>query len=66
MANGKSVSLQVVMKKLETLESRVKRIERGAYIPVVRLSDGEMKELDKIEREMKAGKWKSVKEVFGE
>lgn len=65
VANGKSVSLQVVMRKLEHLEERLQRVEKKQFIPIVRLSDREMKELDKVEREMKAGKWKSVKEVFG-
>ena len=66
MANGKAVSLQVVIKKLENIEERLQRIEKKQFIPAVRLSDREMKELDRIEKEMKAGKWKSVNEVFGE
>ncbi|GEM_PF-1946858 len=66
MANGKSVSLQVVLKKVEELEARVKRMEKERSVGVVRLSDKEMAEIKKIKKEMESGKEYSSKDVFGE
>ena len=66
MANGKSVSLQVVLKKVEDLEARVKRMEKDMSVGIVRLSDKEMAEIRKIKKEMESGKEYGSKEVFGE
>lgn len=41
----------------------LKRIEKKQVIGVVRFSDKEMAELGKIEKEMKAGKEKTLKEI---
>ena len=66
MANGKSVSLQVVLKKVEALEARVKRMEKQRSVEIVRLPDKEMAEIRKIKKEMESGKEYSSKEVFGD
>jgi len=52
MANGKSVSIQVVLKKVEDLEARVKRMEKDMSVGIVRLSDKEMAEIRKIKKEI--------------
>ncbi len=66
MSNGKNASLQVVLKKIEKIESRLKRIEKERSLGFVRLSDKEMKEIEKIQKHMESGKEKTLKEVFGE
>lgn len=66
MANGKTVSLQVVLKKVEELEARVKMMEKQRSVEIVRLSDKEMAEIRKIKKEMESGKEYSSKDVFGE
>ncbi|MDO8537741.1 MAG: hypothetical protein Q7S21_02550 [archaeon] len=65
MSNGKTVVLQKVLKKIENLETRVKRIEKESTIGIVRLSDKEMADIRKIKKEMSAGKEYSFEEVFG-
>ena len=65
MANGNSATLQKVLKKLEDLDIRVKKMEKERSLGVVRLSDKEMAELDKIQKEMESGREKTLKEVFG-
>lgn len=64
MANGKSMSLQVVMKKLDSLETRMRKLEAERSLGVVRLSDREMREIEKIHKEMMAGKEKSFRDIF--
>ncbi|MDO8634538.1 MAG: hypothetical protein Q7K34_04575 [archaeon] len=65
MGNGKSASLQVVLKKIENIDVRLKKLEKERSLGVVRLSDKEMAELAKIEKEMGSGKEKTLKEIFG-
>ncbi len=48
MANGKSVNLQVVMRKLETLENRVKVLEKSLSqesYPLAAVSEGVLKKI---------------------
>lgn len=65
MVNSKSVSLQKVLKKLENIDSRLKRLEKRRSSAEIELSEEENEELDNIENEMKAGREYSMKEVFG-
>ena len=65
MANGKTAPLQKVLRKLEDLEVRVKKIEKERTLGFVRVSDKEMAELEKTEKEMESGKEKTLKEIFG-
>lgn len=64
MANGKSVSLQVVMKKLENIETRMRKLEAERSLGVVRFSNRKMREIEKIHKEMMSGKEKSFRDVF--
>ncbi|HZX20717.1 MAG TPA: hypothetical protein VFF13_06945 [archaeon] len=64
MVNGKSVSLQKVLKRLENIDSRLKRLEKKRVIGEIELTEEENEELDNIEKEMKAGREYSMKEVF--
>ena len=64
MVNGKSVSLQKVLKRLEKIDSRLKRLEKKRVIGEIELTEEENEELDNIEKEMKAGREYSMKEVF--
>ena len=64
MSNGKSVSLQVVMKKLGVLETRMRKLEAERSLGVVRLSDREMREIEKIHKEMVSGKEKRFRDIF--
>ncbi len=61
MGNGNSVSLQKVLKKLEFMDSRLKKLEKERGIGFVRLTDAKMKELKKIQKEMESGKEKTLK-----
>ena len=74
MGNGKTVSLQVAMKKIESLENRVKRMEKRLFSANHRTSDSELdlvgKKIAKEEAEMKAKGRKylteaQVKQKFG-
>ena len=64
MVNGKSVSLQKVLKRLENIDSRLKRLEKKRVIGEIELTEEENEELDNIEKEMKAGREYSMKEVY--
>ena len=66
MANGKSVSLQKVLKKIDDIDTRLKRLEIKQSVPEIELSPKELAEIRKIKKEMNAGKFYTFKEVFGE
>ena len=64
MSNGKTVSVQQIYKKLETLEKEVKIMKKHQLLPVVRLSDKEMTELEKARKEIKSENYLTEKEFF--
>ncbi len=64
MSNGKTISTQQIQKKLENLEKEVKIIKKQQLLPVVRLSDKEMAELEKARKEIKSGNYLTEKELF--
>ncbi len=64
MSNGKTVSVQQIYKKLETLEKEVKIMKKQQLLPVVRLSDKEMTELEKARKEIKSENYLTEKEFF--
>ena len=64
MPNGKTISVQQIYKKLENLEREVKTMKKQQLLPVVRLSDREMGELEKSRKEIKSGSFLTEKELF--
>ena len=64
MSNGKTVSVQQIYKKLESLEKEVKLMKKQQLLSVVRLSDKEMAELEKARKEIKSGNYLTEKELF--
>ncbi|HZX34210.1 MAG TPA: hypothetical protein VFF09_02410 [archaeon] len=64
MANGKSVSLQKVLKKLENIDSRLKRLEKKQSIPEVKLSPKELAGIEKAKKEIRSGSYLGEKELF--
>ena len=64
MSNEKTVSVQQIYKKLENLEREVKTMKKQHLLPVVRLSDKEMAELEKARKEIKSGNFLTEKELF--
>ncbi len=53
-----------MMKKIEALESRLKRVEKMNNIPEVKLSERELAEIEKAKKEIRSGKYMSEKELF--
>ena len=64
MSNGKTILVQQIYKKLENLEKEVKMMKKQQLLPVVRLSDKEMAELEKARKEIKSGSFLTEKELF--
>ncbi|MEK6942426.1 MAG: hypothetical protein AABW85_06220 [archaeon] len=56
--------MQQIYKKLETLEKEVKIMKKQQLLPVVRLSDKEMTELEKARKEIKSENYLTEKEFF--
>ncbi|MBN2067581.1 MAG: hypothetical protein JW744_03885 [Candidatus Diapherotrites archaeon] len=57
------VSLQMVCKKLDSLESRLDRIEKR-LVPEVKITKKEAAELERIRQEIRSGETISEKELF--
>ena len=64
MSNVKTFSVQQIYKKLENLEREVKTMKKQHLLPVARLSDKEMAELEKARKEIKSGNFLTEKELF--
>lgn len=64
MANGKTISVQQIYKKLENLEKEVKIMKKQQLLSVIRLSDKEMAELEKARKDIKSGNFLTEKELF--
>jgi len=60
---AQNVTLQMVYRKLNSLEEKVGKLEKK-LIPEVNLSKKEIVELDKIRQEIKNGETISEKELF--
>jgi len=60
---GQTILVERISRKATLLEKRLKRIEQYA-IPVVRLSDKEMTELEHSRRQIKTGHSLGEKELF--
>jgi hypothetical protein len=64
MAKGTDVLLQKLVKKLDSLESKVAKMEKERGLGVVRLSDREMAAIEKEKKDMRSGKYISEKKLF--
>lgn len=57
--------MQKLVEKVQSLESRIIKMEKERGLGFVRLSDMEMKEIRKAKKEMESGREHSFEEVFG-
>lgn len=63
MTNG-TITLQKVMKKIDNLEERLKKVEKNHSVREIKISEKEMAELEEAKKEIRAGHYLSEKELF--
>lgn len=52
------------MKKIESLENRMKRLEKKQSIPEIKLTSRELADIDKAKKEIRSGSYLSEKKLF--
>ncbi|MBI5553921.1 MAG: hypothetical protein HY917_04240 [Candidatus Diapherotrites archaeon] len=64
MSNSAGISLLQVMRKLESIDQRLKTVEKKQVIPEIKLSRKETIEIENAKKEIQSGNYLSEKELF--
>lgn len=64
MSNGKSATIQRVLKKIEDIDLRLKKLEKKQSIPEVKLTNRELTDIEKAKKEIRSGSYLSEKKLF--